>query len=405
MAIVTEEIIEKKYKSLSKTLNEKSRRLWGATEAIAYGWGGIAAVSRATGLSNKTIHIGIIELKNGPEKELKPTQIRRSGGGRKKLTETSKMLKNELNSLVDPVTRGDPESALLWTSKSLQNLSYELNNRGYKISHQTVGRLLKSEGYSLQSNRKRYEGNGHVDRDPQFDFIHNKVNQFLKSNQPIISVDTKKKELLGNFKNNGKEWVEKGKPIEVNAYEFPSFSTGKVAPYGVYDLGKNKGWVSVGISKDTAEFSVNTIRTWWDKMGQDCYKNATELLITADCGGSNGNRVKLWKRELQKLANDTQLEITVSHFPPGTSKWNKIEHRLFSYISKNWRGKPLINTETVINLIKNTRTKNGLKVMAVLDSNVYKTGIKVSKKDMDALNIFVDTFHPEWNYTIRPNLS
>ena len=390
---------------MSKTLNEKSRRWWGATEAMAYGWGGIAAVSRATGLSNKTIHVGILELKFEEKDEINPTRIRRKGGGRKKLIETSKTLKEELISLMDPVTRGDPESALLWTCKSLQNLADELNKRGHTISYRTVGRLLISEGYSLQSNKKRYEGSEHEDRDEQFEFIYTKVNQFLESNEPIISVDTKKKELIGNFKNNGKEWAEKQTPIEVNAYEFPSFSDGKVAPYGVYDLGKNKGWVSVGISKDTAEFSVHTIRTWWDQMGRSLYKDATELLITADCGGSNGNRVKLWKRELQKLANHAQLNISVSHFPPGTSKWNKIEHRLFSYISKNWRGKPLINTETVINLIKNTRTKNGLKVMAVLDKNVYKTGIKVSKKDMDALNISTDSFHPEWNYTIHPNTS
>ena len=315
----------------------------------------------------------------------------------------SDTLEEELDKIIDPVTRGDPESALRWTSKSLVKIEKELNRRGYKISYRTIGTLLKLQGYTLQSNKKRYEGSNHPDRDQQFEYIYEKVKQFLKGDQPIISVDTKKKELIGKFKNDGKEWAEKQTPVEVNVYDFPSQAKGKVAPYGVYDLGKNKGWVSVGISKDTAEFAVNTIRTWWDQMGHYYYKNATDLLITADCGGSNGNRVKLWKRELQKLADYTHMTINVAHFPPGTSKWNKIEHRLFSYISKNWRGKPLINTETVVNLIRNTRTEKGLEVMAVLDKRIYKKGIKVSKKEMDTLNISTDFFHPECNYSISPN--
>jgi len=335
---------------------------------------------------------------------IKDDKIRRKGGGRKSLTKKTKGTLNKcLDAIIDPATRGDPETALRWTSKSLRKIETELNNKGYKVSYRTIGRLLKEEGYSLQSNRKTYEGANHPDRDQQFEYIDKKVKEFLKKDQPVISVDTKKKELIGNFKNEGREWRRKKEPKEVEAYDFLSKANGKIAPYGVYDLGKNKGWVSIGISCDTAEFAVNTIRTWWTQAGHSLYKDSTELLITADCGGSNGYRIRLWKKELQKLANEINATINVCHFPPGTSKWNKIEHRLFSYISKNWRGNPLLNTETVLNLIRNTTTQKGLKIMAVLDKKIYEKRKKVSNKEMQQLHIETDSFHPEWNYTIKPN--
>lgn len=404
--LITEDIIREKYKLLAPSLNEKSRRLWAASEAIAFGRGGILTVCRATGLSNNTVYKGIAEIKDQSKKTKQELKIiRQPGGGRKKLIEQADGLEKVLDNLIEPATRGDPESVLRWTSKSLVKLEKALKDAGYQISYRTVGRLLKSQGYTLQSNRKRYEGSNHPDRDKQFDYIYEKTKTFLREDAPVISVDTKKKELIGNFKNNGREWQEKTKPVEVEAYDFLSKSKGKISPYGVYDLGKNKGWVSVGISKDTAEFAVNTIRTWWTNMGKLLYPKATKLLITADCGGSNGNRVRLWKLELQKLANETNLNISVAHFPPGTSKWNKIEHRLFSYISNNWRGKPLINTETVINLICNTRTKKGLEVKAVLDNSLYEKGISISKKVMESISIYHDNFHPEWNYTISPNFN
>lgn len=407
MSSISEEVIKTKYRILSDSLNEKSRRLWIASEAIAYGRGGIAAVCRATGVSNKTVYNGIAEIKKN-NKKLNQEElggIRRKGGGRKKLTKKTKCtLTKDLDSIIEPATRGDPMSALRWTSKSLRKLAEELNKKGYRISYRTVGRLLKEEGYSLQANRKTYEGGNHPDRDKQFEYIYHKVQFFLRKNLPVISVDTKKKEFVGNFKNDGREWRRKKDPKEVEAYNFLSKAKGKVSPYGVYDLGKNKGWVSVGISSDTAEFSVNSIRTWWYQMGQSLYENIKNLLITADCGGSNGYRVKLWKKELQKLANEINIEINICHFPPGTSKWNKIEHRLFSYISKNWRGKPLLNIETVLNLIRNTTTQKGLEIMAVLDENIYKKGIKISNKEMELINIETDSFHPEWNYTIKPNV-
>lgn len=397
-------MIKAKYQLISTSLNERSRRFWAASEALAYGRGGIAAVSRATGMSNKTIHKGLREIKKTSTCVDKLVRVRKKGGGRKKLTKKTKCsLSKALDELISPSTRGDPESILKWTSKSIRTLSKELNKQGYKISYMTVSRILKEQGYSLQANRKTHEGSNHADRDEQFKYIYEKIKSLLELDQPVISVDTKKKELVGNFKNNGKEWRPKKSPLDVEAYDFLSKAKGKVAPYGVYDLGKNKGWVSVGISSDTAEFAVNTIRTWWHQMGSLLYKkNVTDLLITADCGGSNGYRVKLWKRELQKLANEINITINVCHFPPGTSKWNKIEHRLFSYISKNWRGKPLINTETVLNLIRNTTTEKGLEVMAVLDENNYKKGIEVTKKELSLFNIETDKFHPEWNYKIKP---
>lgn len=391
--------IKEKYELMSFFLNERSKRLWAATEAQFYGRGGIAAVCRATGISNKTIDNGLKELKNKNEEN---NRIRKKGGGRKKIINKDDNLIKAIDQLIEPTTRGDPENPLRWTSKSLRQIAAELNKNDYKISHVTIGQILKNQGYSLQANRKTNEGGDHPDRDKQFEYINDKIKRLLEQNQPVISVDTKKKELIGNFKNAGKEWQKKNTPIEVEAYDFLSKADGKVAPYGIYDLAMNKGWVSVGISSDTAEFAVNTIKTWWYQMGSLIYDKATEILITADGGGSNGYRVRLWKRELQKLANEINMTINVCHFPPGTSKWNKIEHRLFSYISKNWRGKPLINIETVLNLISNTTTKKGLTVMAVLDKNKYEKGIEISDEEMKSIKIEYDYFHPEWNYKIIP---
>jgi hypothetical protein len=395
--------IEKKYDAVSYCLNERGKRLWAAAEAESYGRGGITLVSQATGLSNATIHKGLKELRD----PIPPTdrRLRKAGGGRKKITEQNKEILNVLDSLVDPTARGDPESHLKWTSKSVRNLSKELSNKGFQVSFRTIASLLKELDYSLQSNKKTKEGRSHEDRDAQFQYINKSITELQSRKQPTISVDTKKKENIGEFKNNGREYSKKGKPIEVDSHDFPDKKLGKVVPYGIYDIGKNNGWVSVGISSDTAEFAVNAIRTWWYKMGKEVYTDSTtDLLITADCGGSNGYRVRLWKLQLQKFSNESGLKIHLRHFPPGTSKWNKIEHRLFSYISKNWRGKPLISRETVVNLIGSTKTQTGLKVMAVLDENEYKKGIEVTEEEMIALNIEGDTFHPEWNYTISPQI-
>ena len=390
--------IEKKYDAVSYCLNERGRRIWAAAEAKSYGRGGIALVCQATGLSNATIHKGLKELRDPTP----PTdrRLRKAGGGRKKITEKNKEILGVLDSLVDPTARGDPESHLKWTSKSVRNLSKELSDKGFQVSFRTIASLLKELDYSLQSNKKTKEGRSHEDRDAQFQYINKSVTELQSREQPTISVDTKKKENIGEFKNNGREYSKKGKPIEVDSHDFPDKKLGKVVPYGIYDIGKNKGWVSVGISSDTAEFAVNAIRTWWYKMGKEAYSSpVTELLITADCGGSNGYRVRLWKLELQRFSNESGLKIHVRHFPPGTSKWNKIEHRLFSYISKNWRGKPLISRETVVNLIGNTKTQTGLRVMAVLDENEYEKGKEVVDEEMNALNIKGEAFHPEWNYS------
>ena len=315
---------------------------------------------------------------------------------------TQENLLNNLNALIDPTTRGDPESPLRWTCKSTRNLANELKTQGNDVSHMTVARLLRELDYSLQVNKKTLEGTQHEDRDAQFKYINSSVLTLQGNNQPTISVDTKKKEIIGPYKNNGKDLCKKGQPTKVNTHDFPDKRLGKVAPYGIYDIGKNNGWVSVGVSADTAEFAVNSIRTWWYKMGEVSYRSATELLITADCGGSNGYRVRLWKYELQKLADELKLKIHVRHFPPGTSKWNKIEHKLFSYISQNWRGMPLISREAVVNLIAKTKTSTGLLVRSVLDENEYKKGKKISDDEVATLNIKGDIFHPEWNYTISP---
>lgn len=395
--------IQAKYKQIQLALDEKHRRIWCATEAKALGRGGISIVHEATGISLPTIRRGLLEIEN--LEFLKSKNQRKQGGGRKKLLEKNPKIKQILQDLVEPTSRGDPMSPLRWTSKSTRKLAKQLKVQGCKIEYKTVGSLLRKMDFSLQGNRKAKEGKTHVDRDAQFHHINDSVIEMLKKGMPAISVDTKKKEIIGEFKNNGKEYCEKGKPTLVNSHDFPDKRLGKVVPYGIYDLGKNKGWVSVGVSGDTSEFAVNTIRAWWYKMGQLIYKNTTELFITCDCGGSNGNRVRLWKKELQKFANETGLILQVAHFPPGTSKWNKIEHKMFSYISMNWRGKPLITRETVVNLIGNTTTETGLEIRAVLDENEYLTGREVSQEEMNSINIERLEFHPEWNYKILPQLS
>jgi transposase len=396
-----EKSLKEEYDVLHGELSEKGRRKWAGFQAQRLGHGGKTAVHRATGLDYKTIKRGIREIEGGEELEF--GRVRQSGGGRKSLTTLYPNLERDLERLLEDSTRGDPENPLKWTSKSTLKLCQALRGKGYQISQRSVCTLLEVLGYSLQANRKTKEGGNHPDRDAQFSFINNKVKEFQKAKQPVISVDTKKKELIGNYKNAGREYHKKGQTPEVNVYDFLDEEKGKVAPYGVYDLDKNQGWVSVGISSDTAEFAVNSIRSWWNEMGQETYKNATCLYINADGGGSNGSRNRLWKKELQKFANDMNLEIHVSHFPPGTSKWNKIEHRLFSFISTNWRGKPLIDRVTVVSLIANTTTKTGLKIKVKLDERNYKTGIKVSEKEMQLLNLHKDTFHGEWNYFIKPN--
>jgi len=401
MAISNEEIsiVQSKYLAIKDCLSEKGKRIWAAVEAKAYGRGGVTLVCKATGMSTVTVCKGVKELKTG---NFSDGRIRKCGGGRKPITTKEPKLLGELDDLVDPHTKGDPENPLRWTSKSTRKLAQELCERGYNISHQTVGILLHELGYSLQANKKTLENSNHPDRDDQFNYINETVKQAHIDGNPTISVDTKKKENIGNYKNNGCEYAPKNGPIKVKGHDFIDKRLGKVVPYGVYDIGKNEGWVSVGISGDTAEFAVNTIRTWWYTLGAEKYKDADELIITADCGGSNGYRTRLWKFQLQKLANELGLQITIRHFPPGTSKWNKIEHRLFSYISKNWRGKPLISRETVVNLISNTKTTTGLKVSAVLDKNTYQTGIKISDKEMKNINMLGEIFHPEWNYKIKP---
>jgi len=398
------QIIYHKYKAIKSCLTEKGKRLWAAAEALPYGHGGILLVNKATRISTNTIRRGIKEIKFSKElDEEMESRIRKKGGGRKKILKNQNNVIKDLEELVEPTSRGDPESHLKWTCKSTRNLAKALNQKGYKISHTTVASLLHDLNYSLQANKKTLEGSSHNDRDAQFQYINTSITIMQNMDQPTISVDTKKKENIGNYKNNGKEFCKKKDPIKVNGHDFPDIRLGKVVPYGVYDIGKNKGWVSVGISSDTAEFAVNSIRAWWYKMGIFTYSKSKELLITADCGGSNGYRVHLWKYELQCFSNETGLKIHVRHFPPGTSKWNKIEHRLFSYISKNWRGKPLLTREIVVNLIGNTKTNKGLEVKAILDENRYMKGKKISKKEFDSIQIKKDEFHPEWNYSILPN--
>lgn len=395
------EIIKKKYEELSRFLDEKVKRLYLAVEAKSLGYGGISEISRATGVSRTTITVGMKELEDIVTPADK-TRIRKEGGGRKNTIEKNPNIEKELETLVEPYTRGDPESPLKWTCKSTRKLAEMLTEKGFKISHVKVADLLAIMGYSLQGNKKTIEGANHPDRNAQFEYINEKTKDFQKEDQPVISVDTKKKELIGNFKNNGKEYRPKKTPREVFVHDFKIDELGKANPYGIYDILKNSGWVNVGIDNDTAQFAVESIRRWWYSMGKSIYPNASKILITADCGGSNGYRVRLWKTELQKLSNETGLEITVAHLPPGTSKWNKIEHRLFSFISQNWRGQPLVNLETIVNLIASTKTQKGLTVKCSIDKNTYPKGLKITDEEMKLLNIFKNDFHGDWNYSFLP---
>lgn len=385
---------------LHPVLDERTRRHFVAAGAMAIGYGGISSISRATTICRETIRDGIKELKEPAS--IPKGRIRKEGGGRKKAVEKDPTLRTDLESLIEPVTRGDPESPLRWTCKSVRKLAVELKTMGHNTSHRMVAELLHEMNYSLQANKKTIEGSSHPDRNAQFELIHQQVHYHLACGQPAISVDTKKKELVGNFRNSGRELRPKGQPEHVLVHDFPIPGLGKVAPYGVYDMGQNAGWVSVGIDHDTAAFAVETIRRWWRSMGQQTYPHAKRLLITADSGGSNGARVRLWKLELQKMSDETGLDISVCHFPPGTSKWNKIEHRLFSFITQNWRGKPLTSHEVVVNLIASTRTNKGLTVRCHFDTGSYPKGVKVSDKELAQVNIERHNFHGEWNYTIKP---
>jgi hypothetical protein len=399
--MIDENPIRERFTALSPHLDERGRRIFAAIEAKSAGYGGIAAVWRATRIAPSTIKRGLNELAEGSDPA--PGQVRRPGGGRKSLVERDEQLIEALLALVEPTERGDPESGLRWTCKSLRRLAAELCAQGHRISHTVVGELLNMLHFSLQANSKTREGAGHPDRDAQFRFIDGVVKAALEQRQPVISVDTKKKELVGDFKNGGREWRPKGQPEEVRVHDFLIKELGRAVPYGVYDLADDAGWVCVGIDHDTASFAVQTIRRWWQDVGRIRYPGAKRLVITADGGGSNGSRLRLWKRELQRLANEIGVEITVSHFPPGTSKWNKIEHRLFSFITQNWRAKPLISYRVIVNLISATTTRTGLSVHCELDTNKYPKGVVVSDAEMDAINIKRANFHGDWNYTIRPN--
>ena len=406
--------VEAKYRALSNRLDEATLRLWAAAEARSLGRGGVTSVAKATGLSRTTIYAGLAEVEKADKKAggrrkaavvplgAIPKRIRAPGGGRKRLTEINASLLADLDALVEPLSRGDPMSALRWTCKSTTRLAEELAQLGHQVSQRTVCDLLAQLNYSLQSVRKTREGAQHPDRDAQFRYIAQMVGRYQRQRQPVISVDTKKKELIGDFKNAGREWQPAGQPEQVRVHDFIDKDLGKVAPYGVYDLTANEGWVSVGIDHDTAEFAVQSIKRWWTEMGRALYGKAKRLLITADCGGSNGYRVRLWRVELQRLADELGLQVQVCHFPPGTSKWNKIEHRMFCHITNNWRGRPLLTRQVVVNLIGSVSTAQGLRVKAALDENSYEAGIKVSDADLDAVSIERDEFHGEWNYRIRP---
>jgi hypothetical protein len=395
------ELIRAKFEALRPVLDERLTRLWAGAEADAMGEGGIAIVEEATGLSRTTIRVGRDELRAGVDPS-DVVSVRRPGGGRPSIEEKSPEIVAALEGLVEPVTRGDPESPLRWTSKSTRKLAQELGALGYRISQQKVGQLLHASGYSLQGTSKTLEGTSHPDRDEQFEFINERADAFQARGAPVISVDTKKKELVGDFKNAGREWQPQGQPVPVRVHDFIDDALGKVIPYGIYDLARNTGWVNVGIDHDTPEFAVESISRWWRYMGKRAYPDAKELFITADGGGSNSSRARLWKTELQRFADRTGLAISVSHFPPGTSKWNKIEHRLFCHITENWRGRPLIDHETVVQLIGSVRTRTGLTVRAKLDKREYPIGVKVSDADMDKLLITREPFHGDWNYTIQP---
>jgi Rhodopirellula transposase DDE domain len=397
--MIDEDGIRYRWETVGRKLDERGRRMFAAAEASTAGWGGLAAVSRITGLARSTINRGQDDLDAMP---LAAGQVRRSGGGRKAVSEVDPGLIPELKRLVEPVTLGDPERALLWVSKSMDKLADALTALGHPISADTVAKELVKLGYSRQHNRKADEGSRHPDRNAQFEHINSQVLAAQAQGQPVISVDTKKKELVGNYRNAGSDYRPKGEPIRVKVHDFEDKELGKVVPYGVYDVTDNTGFVSLGITADTAQFAVQSIRCWLDRMGRERYPHAHELTITADCGGSNGARVRLWKVELQKLADETGLTLHVHHYPPGTSKWNKIEHRLFCHITQNWRGRPLESRLAVVELIGATTTRTGLKVDCVLDTRTYEKGLKVSNAEMASLDIVGDSFHPEWNYTIRP---
>ena len=395
--------IRRKYRLLAVEMDERRRRQWAAAEARDVGRGGISIVARATGLSRPTIMAGLRELGlPAKQRALYEARVRRPGGGRRPLTETDPGLLAALETLIEPVTRGDPQSPLRWTCKSTARLADELTRQDHPVTDRTVAHLLKQAGYSLQANRKTREGASHPDRNAQFEYLNGMVVRFQKRGQPAISVDTKKKELVGDFKNGGREWRPQGQPEDVRVHDFLDKTLGKAIPYGVYDMLNNQGWVSVGIDHDTAEFAANSIRRWWHQMGQHRFPRASELLITADGGGSNGHRSRLWKVSLQTLADELDLKLVVCHFPPGTSKWNKIEHRLFSFITQNWRGKPLVSHQAIVNLIAHTRTRTGLLVKAALDTNHYDTKIKVSDEELSRLRLKRHEFHSDWNYTISP---
>jgi len=397
----TENEIRMKFQSLNPVMNERVRRQWAAVEATALGRGGIAAVARATGLARNTIVAGVRELEGSQGDPCE--QIRRPGGGRKKLVDVDRDLLQALDALVDPVTRGDPESPLRWTCKSTAKLADELTQQKHLVSPRTVARLLKTAGFSLQANRKTTEGKQHPDRNAQFEYINEQVTTFHRQRQPVISVDTKKKELVGDFRNGGVEWHPQGEPEKVRVHDFKDPKLGKAIPYGVYDLASNEGWVSVGITKDTARFATASIRRWWEEMGELRFPRARKLMITADGGGRNSSRSRLWKVELQKLADELGMPVHVCHFPPGTSKWNKIEHRLFSFITQNWRGRPLESVQTIVELISATTTKAGLQVRAALDDTEYETGIKVSDAQLATVLLKKSNTHGQWNYSIKPH--
>ena len=392
--------IMQRYEMIAPYLSERTQRIWGASEAIAIGRGGISLVCEATGISRVTLTEGKKELQDQCQTEM--NRIRRKGGGRKQLNEHDPHLLADLDRLIDPYTRGDPQSPLRWTCKSMRKLSAALKAQGHRISPTTVGKLLHQLDYNLQSNRKTQEGKQHPDRDRQFRYINRHVKQFQRANQPVISVDAKKHENIGNYKNLGREWEKKGEPRLVNMHDFPDPQKGKACPYGVFDICHNEGWINVGISHDTAEFAVESVRRWWKRMGRYRYPQATGLLITADAGGSNSYRAKLWKRELQKFSNETRLEIDMCHFPPGTNKWNKIEHQMFSFVTHNWRGHPLDSLATIVNLISNTTTTSGLRIETSVDTHEYEKGITVNDEEMNSLNIKKAKFHGEWNYKICP---
>ena len=399
-------MIEEKFQALSGRLDEATLRLWAAVEARALGHGGVSTVASAVGMSRTTIYAGLRELamtpSNGESVAMRKDRVRAQGGGRKKLTAKDPTLLRDLDALVEPTTRGDPQSPLRWTCKSTPRLAKELVAQGHPVSQRTVCDLLAELDYSLQATRKTHEGGHQADRDAQFSHIAATAAQYQTAGDPVVSVDTKKKELVGDFRNHGREWQPKGRPEDVRVHDFIDPQRGKVAPYGVYDVGANQGWVSVGITHDTATFAVESIRRCWREMGQPLYPTARRLLITADCGGSNGYRVRLWKVELQKLADELGLLVQVCHFPPGTSKWNKIEHRMFCHITQNWRGRPLVSREVVVNLIGNTTTTTGLRIQAQLDDRDYPAGVKVSDQELAALSLERDEFHGEWNYRLKP---